>query len=97
VNRTGNLERNSLRMAGISNWDVSLLRRVNIAEIIGLEFRLEFYNVFNHPGGTSISPFASRPQSIFADVLNSPTGQFLNTTVAEAGGRVIRYQLKLTF
>ncbi|MEO0249978.1 MAG: hypothetical protein ABIN58_10720, partial [candidate division WOR-3 bacterium] len=97
--RTGKLERNTLRTAGINNWDVSLMRRVNFAEILRLEFRVEFYNLLNHPqpGSSSVSPFAPRPQSISADVFNSPTGHFLNTALLDAGGRVIRYQLKLTF
>jgi hypothetical protein len=98
-NRTGTLGRNTLRTAGINNWDVALLRRVNFSESIQLEFRAEFYNLFNHPqaGSSSVSPFASAAQRISADVFSSPTGQFLNPTFAEAGGRVVRYQLKITF
>ena len=35
--------------------------------------------------------------SVANRVFTSPAGRFLNTSIPEAGGRVVRYQLKLIF
>jgi hypothetical protein len=39
----------SLRMKGVSNFDFALFKRTMITESAGLEFRTEFFNLFNHP------------------------------------------------
>ncbi|PYU10342.1 MAG: hypothetical protein DMG29_17615, partial [Acidobacteria bacterium] len=41
--------RNFLRAPGIADVDFSLFRKVNFTERTGLEFRTEFFNLFNHP------------------------------------------------
>src|SRR6185436_6310909 len=66
--RRGNLGRNTLRSPGTNNWNMNLLKRVNITENTHLEFRTEFYNIFNHPqyGQSSVSPFNVTPSGIAA-------------------------------
>jgi hypothetical protein len=52
----GNSGRNVVRAAGINNTDASLFRnfpRILKAESSGLQFRAEFYNIFNHTIFTS--------------------------------------------
>lgn len=95
----GNLGRNTLRTPGTNNFNVNVLKRVNITEGTHVEFRTEFFNIFNHPqyGQGSVSPFSPGDAGISASVINSPAGRFLQPQFAEAGGRVIRYQLKLVF
>jgi len=44
----GNLGLNTLRGPGINNWDVTITKRVNIAEQRYFVFRTELYNAFNH-------------------------------------------------
>ena len=39
----------SLRAAGINNFDFAIFKRTNIGERMGIEFRTEFFNLFNHP------------------------------------------------
>jgi hypothetical protein len=97
--RRGNLGRNTLRSRGTNNWNVNLLKRVNITENTHLEFRTEFYNIFNHPqyGQGSVSPFSPGASGISANVINSTAGRFLHPEFDEGGGRVIRYQLKFLF
>ena len=76
-----------------------MLKRVAITERIKIEFRTEFYNIFNHPqyGIGSVSPFSPAGAGPSATVATSPAGAFLNVQTGDGGGRVIRYQLKLTF
>ncbi len=33
---------------GINNWDVSFIKRTNITEGVSVQFRAEFFNLFNH-------------------------------------------------
>ena len=39
----------SLRQNGINNFDFAIFKRTTIAERYGLEFRTEFFDLFNHP------------------------------------------------
>ncbi len=38
-----------LRGPGINNFDFAVFKRTNIGERMGIEFRTEFFNLFNHP------------------------------------------------
>ena len=97
--RRGNLGRNTLRTPGQNNWNVNLLKRVNVGEAKFFELRAEFYNVFNHPqyGTASVSPFVPVSTGVPANVFTSAAGQFLHPEFSDGGGRVIRYQLKFSF
>jgi hypothetical protein len=97
--RRGSLGRNTLRTPGTNNWNVNIIKRINLTETKKLEFRTEFYNIFNHPqyGQGSVSPFSPGNQGIAANVFTSAAGQFLQPQFADGGGRVIRYQLKFMF
>jgi len=97
--RRGTLGRNTLRTPGQNNWNVNLLKRVNIGEAKFFELRAEFYNIFNHPqyGTASVSPFSPGSTGVPANVFTSAAGQFLHPEFSDGGGRVIRYQLKFAF
>jgi len=101
VARVGNLGRNTERSPGINNWNVNLIKRTNVSENVRLEFRTEFYNIFNHPQYLtgSVSPFSPTGGLVNSNANTATVGQFLNAagTTTDAGGRVIRYQLKLIF
>ena len=45
----GNLGRNRLRLPGVRNVDVNLVKNFNFTETIKLQFRSEVFNLFNHP------------------------------------------------
>ena len=47
--RFGNAGHNILFGPGINQWDVSFIKRNRISERFSLEFRAQFFNVFNHP------------------------------------------------
>jgi len=99
--RPGNLGRNTERAPGIRNFDVNIIKNIRMNEGVSLQFRAEFFNFFNTPqhGKISESPFAPSQnlQTVSASVFNSPPGQFLNETIPDGGGRVIRWQLRLHF
>ncbi len=44
----GNLGRNALRMPGIRNMDVNLVKNFNFTETVKVQFRCEVFNLFNH-------------------------------------------------
>jgi hypothetical protein len=74
-------------------------KQFRLTEGTSLQFRTEFFNVFNHPqyGTFSISPFAPATAGPSASVFNTASGQFLQPQFGDGGGRVIRYLMKLTF
>ncbi|MCS6883961.1 MAG: carboxypeptidase regulatory-like domain-containing protein [Acidobacteriota bacterium] len=91
----GTLGRNTFVGPGFKNFDLSLLKRTWLSEDVQLEFRAEFFNVFNHPA------FA-----LPDNTLSSPTfGQFSRTPDVASGiprltsgsPRVIQFGLKLLF
>ncbi len=96
---TGNLGRHVRRTPGINNWDFTLTKSIRLAERLHFQFRTEFFNFFNHPqhGTPSVSPFSPGEGTFPASVNTSGAGQFLNFTLADGGGRAVRYQVKLMF
>src|SRR5882672_3743774 len=97
--RTGTLGRNTERTKGTNNFDFTVQKEVRVREGLGLHFRTEFFNLFNHPqyGIGSISPFSPGGSGPSANLITTPAGQFLQPQFGDGGGRVIRYLLKLTF
>jgi hypothetical protein len=97
----GTAGRNTERGPGIKNWDFNIMKNIRVTERAYFEFRTEFFNIFNTPmyGKVSVSPFAlsQNAQIIPANAFSSPAGQFLNETIQDGGGRVIRWQLRLHF
>lgn len=49
LNEQGNLGRNSLRGFSASQLDLALRRKFNLGERLSLQFRTDFFNIFNHP------------------------------------------------
>jgi len=101
IGTIGNLGRNTERAPALKNWDVNIVKRFRITEGVLLQFRTEFYNIFNTPqyGTVSVSPFhpAQNTQTIAANVNSSAPGVFANAQAVDGGGRVIRWQLRLEF
>jgi Carboxypeptidase regulatory-like domain len=82
-----------LRGPGVNNWDFALFKRTNIGERVGIEFRTEFFNIFNHP-------YFSMPGTGFN---GTATGNgFGKITSTIQGGvaspeRLIQFALKVVF
>jgi outer membrane receptor protein involved in Fe transport len=98
-NRNGTAGRNTERTRGVNNFDFTVQKQFRLTEGKTLQFRTEFFNVFNHPqfGSVSISPFSPATAGPSASVINTAAGQFLQPQFGDGGGRVIRYLMKLTF
>jgi hypothetical protein len=64
VGQTGDFPRNALRNFGMEQTDLALRRRFEISERVKLDFRAEYFNVFNHP------MFAIAPYDVFTSGAN---------------------------
>jgi hypothetical protein len=97
--RVGTAARNAERTPGIRNQDLSVFKSVKITEGKELEFRTEFYNVFNHPqyGFPSVSAFTPGGGTPASNVTGSAQGRFLQYQFLDGGGRTIRYNLTFRF
>ena len=99
----GNFGRNVLRGFGAWQADFGLQRQFHLTERIGLRFRAEFFNIFNHPNFGSptnllTSPLFGRSTQTLANSLGSggANGGF-NPLYQIGGPRSIQFALKLQF
>lgn len=101
VPRVGTAGRNTERGPGTNNWNVNFQKRTRITEQVKLEYRAEFFNLFNHPQyvSTSVSPFALGAGTVGSNAATTVAGRFLvaNAPAVDGGGRVVRFQMKLVF
>ena len=82
--RFGNSGKNILYGPRMQQWDVAFIKRNRLTEKVNLEFRAEFFNLFNHP-------YFNTPD---ATIGSSTAGQL----TGEAGTpRDIQFGLKLKF
>jgi hypothetical protein len=102
--RQGTLSRNALRGFGATQWDISMHRDFSIHEWFRLEFRMEAFNVLNHPNfGPPNNSFGSVGFGLSSEMF----GRSLTGSGAGAGGlsplyqiggpRSLQLALKLTF
>jgi hypothetical protein len=60
----------NLRVDGVNNWDLSILKNTSITERVSLQLRLEMFNAMNHPifDGPQLSP----TNAAFGKITNQP-------------------------
>jgi Carboxypeptidase regulatory-like domain/TonB dependent receptor len=83
----------TLRTPGINNFDFAVFKRTPVTERVGIEFRTEFFNLFNHP-------YFAPPGTGFNGTPNGNGFGVITGTVQ--GGvaspeRLIQFALKLVF
>jgi hypothetical protein len=79
----------TLRADGINNFDFSVFKRTQIGERIGVEFRTEFFDLFNHPQfGFPGTGFVAGNSNGFGQVTTTNTGN---------NPRLIQFALKFVF
>lgn len=94
--------RNTLRLPGINNFDLSLAKRFNLGEARSIEFRAESYNAFNHPqftpGYPSAANLRSRTDGGSTALLLAGNGLFNKPSQAfESNARVVQFVLRVQF
>ncbi len=94
----GTLPRNFLRGPGYINFDLELSKTTSITERVKLEFRTEFFNIFNHPNFQS--PGGDGTSGV--NINSSQFGQILSTGVGSGTSydpqpRIIQLALRLSF
>ena len=80
--------RNTERSNIVENFDMSVFKTFRISENVKIEYRAEFFNVFNHPQITGVPG---------RDVTNTTTGRFLNYDFLSGGRRSGRMGVKIMF
>ncbi len=83
----GSIGRNTLISPGISNIDFAMIKTTKLTEKVSLQFRSEFFNLFNHPN-------RGKPNSILE---NAGGFGFNSEGDVDAAPRRIRLALKLIF
>jgi hypothetical protein len=86
----GNLGRNTIVGPGFKQIDLSMMKETKIGEAGDLEFRAEFFDVFNHPN------FA-QPNTIFGTSSFGRIFSTLGSTIGMGTSRQIQVALKFTF
>jgi hypothetical protein len=82
-----------LRGPGINNFDFAIFKRTKVSERLGIEFRTEFFNIFNHP-------YFNVPATGYT---GTPTGNGFGaiTSTVQSGvaspERLIQFALKVVF
>lgn len=110
---TGNLPRNSLRGFPFSQTDLAVRRRFRLSERLGLDARVEYFNVLNHPnfappfnlwGYANVGPLPSFGKVTPGDTLNVGLGGGGGglfggqaTLYAPGGPRSAQLSLRLNF
>jgi Carboxypeptidase regulatory-like domain len=82
----GNAKRRFFHGPGINNWDLALHKNTLIGERMALEFRAEFFNVFNH------AQFIG-PGSVTGEITDGGFGQ----VTSARDGRIGQLALKFSF
>lgn len=96
----GNLGRNSLRGFPFNQIDFALRRQFNLSERVHIQFRIEAFNLFNHPNfalpeNSLTSALFGRSTRTFASGLSSGAG--LSPLYQVGGPRSMQFALKLGF
>jgi hypothetical protein len=93
ADRTYGLPRNTLRGPHLTNFDVALAKTTALTEHVSLEFRVEYFNAFNHP------EFAQPTVVDGASNINSPNFGQITTTGSFRGPtpRIGQLAARLTF
>ena len=97
----GDSPRDVARGPGAWQMDIGIGKHIPLTERVNLEFRSEFFNIFNHPQyglpQSDISPYLAGQQGVFGNIT-----QTVNTTtpvspVGTGTPREIQFSLKLAF
>ncbi len=91
----GNTGRNTLRLPGINQWDLSLFKNTRISERVNVQFRFETFNTFNHTqwAGVNAGLSVPNPGTAPTEATRGTFGQVNSTR----DPRALQFGLKLLF
>jgi hypothetical protein len=89
----GTLGRNIFRGPGQQNWDVSLIKTTKLTERVSVDFRAEFFNLWNHPAFAS--PQAAGGSLGNYGIVDTSSSSTIINTVNDP--RTIQFGLKINF
>jgi len=98
----GNVGRNVLRGPAQSNVDFSVIKRISLSESKNVEFRAEFFNLFNHVNFANPISNLNAVQSS-GGTIDQNTGQIITPgdfgriTSTSNNPRLIQFALKFNF
>ena len=90
----GNLGRLTGRGDDFANFDFSLKKDTQLAEDVSLQFRAEFFNIFNHPNFSTPTRANRRP---YTSTRLTPNSRFGRLTATDNSSRQIQFGLKILF
>ena len=99
----GTMGRNIFRDTGFRNVDFSVAKNFKWGERFGAQFRIEFFNIFNHPnfanpfGGQNGWAHNDPSTGSFGCSCATPDVAASNPVIGSGGSRAVQLGLKLTF
>jgi hypothetical protein len=99
----GQIGRNIFRDTGFRNWDFSVAKNWTLHERFGAQFRVEFFNILNHPnfanpfGGQNGWAHNDPSTGSFGCACATPDVAASNPVIGSGGSRAIQLGLKLNF
>jgi hypothetical protein len=93
----GNSRRNMLIGPGLSQWDMSLMKKTKISERVSFELRWEVYNVLNRANFSLSSINNTAGSAFFGTLSQTPDVSAGNPVIAQGGPRNMNLALKIIF
>ena len=81
----------NVRTAGIANYDFSVVKRTQITERVGLDFNVEFFNIFNRV------QFAPPGEVYNPSTINTALNLFGVVTAQQNQPRLVQLAMRLSF
>ena len=91
----GNAGRNIVVGPGFHNFDFSVAKNTKIGETVNLQFRSEFFNIFNHPNFALPANILAAPN--FGTLFQTPDAAQNNVGLGSGGPRLIQFAVKVSF
>jgi len=91
----GDAGRNIVVAPGYRDFDFSFLKNTKIRENVNVQFRTEFFNIFNHPSFAIPSNISAAAN--FGALFQTPDAAQSNVGLGSGGPRLVQFALKLSF
>ena len=95
--RNGNLGKGVIRGKPITNIDFSVAKNWRVKERYGIQFRTEFFNLFNHPNFVGFNTVLNFQGNATQSNFGQPQNTAFGTLNSAQRGREIQFGFKFTF